>query len=95
MALIRCAVITQKIRAFVFAYVKSRFPHTTQPKQKYLYFAVHDQSHGSACGHVMSRLSCIMLILSQERNEAQCKCDTIKTKICGKCFLSLISVFDF
>ena len=31
-----------------------------------------------------------MLILSQERNEMQCKCDIIKTKICGKCFELLL-----
>ena len=43
--------------------------------------------------YVMTRPSCILLILSQERNETQCKCDihVIKTKICGKCFEPLLA----
>ena len=79
-------------------YVKSRFSHTTQTKPKYLLFAVHEhwQSHGSACGPVMTRMSCILLILSHERNETQCKCDihVIKTKICGKCFEPYFATFN-
>ena len=79
-------------------YVKSRFSHTTQPKPKYLLFAVHEhwQSHGSACGPVMTRLSCILLILSQERNETQCKCDihVIKTKICALLASSIFATFN-
>ena len=39
----------------------------------------------------MSRLSCILLILSQERNETQCKCVISKTKLFDKYFESLLA----